>query len=385
MLSSPPPLGRPYPDPGSVPPPLFPAAPLAGAISRPAIVPVREQKVSGTARGSDYAALSRAVRSAGLLNRRPGAYAVRITVTLLLYAAIWAAVAVIGDSWWQMVTAVLLGIAFTQVAFLGHDAGHQQIFARRRANDLFGQLTGNLLIGLSYGWWVSKHSRHHANPNQEGHDPDIGEGVLAFTTGQVAARTRWLGRAVTRRQAWLFFPLLTLEGVNLRVAGLLSLRPGAQRSDRGGHRRIELLLLVASLAACAGFLLLVMSPLKALAFAAVQQAVFGLYMGCSFAPNHKGMPTIGYLRRQVLTSRNVRGGALTDLVLGGLNYQIEHHLFPSMPRPSLRRAQHLVRSYCAGHDIGYAETSLIGSYAAALRHLSQLGAPLRQPSRPTGA
>jgi fatty acid desaturase len=111
-------------------------------------------------------------------------------------------------------------------------------------------------------------------------------------------------------------------------------------------------------------------------------------MGCSFAPNHKGMPTIGadehvdYLRRQVLTSRNVRGGVLTDLVLGGLNYQIEHHLFPSMPRPSLRRAQHLVRSYCAGQHISYAETSLIGSYAAALRHLSQLGTPLRRPPRP---
>jgi fatty acid desaturase len=357
-------------------------------MSTPVILPAERAEPSGAERGSDYAALSRAVRAAGLLNRRPGAYAVRITVTLLLYAAIWAAVAVTGDSWWQMIAAGALGIAFTQVAFLGHDAGHQQIFARRRTNDLFGQLTGNLLIGLSYGWWVGKHNRHHANPNKEGHDPDIGEGVLAFTTGQVAARTRWLGRAVARRQAWLFFPLLTLEGVNLRVAGVLSLRPGAQRSARGGHPRIELLLLAVNLAACAGFLLLAMSPLKALAFAAVQQGVFGLYMGCSFAPNHKGMPTIGadehvdYLRRQVLTSRNVRGGALTDLVLGGLNYQIEHHLFPSMPRPSLRRAQRLVRSYCAGQHISYAETSLIGSYAAALRHLSQLGTPLRRPPRP---
>jgi fatty acid desaturase len=328
------------------------------------------------------------VRSAGLLDRRPGAYAVRVTLTLLLYAAACAAVAVIGDSWWQLLPAAVLGIAFTQVAFLGHDAGHQQIFAQRRLNDLFGQLTGNVLIGLSYGWWVGKHNRHHANPNKEGHDPDIGDGVLAFTTGQVAARTRWLGRAITRRQAWLFFPLLTLEGLNLRVASILSLLPGAQRSARGGRRRIELLLLAANLAACVGLLLLVMSPVKALAFAALQQGVFGLYMGCSFAPNHKGMPTVGaderldYLRRQVLTSRNVRGGVLTDLLLGGLNYQIEHHLFPSMPRPSLRRAQGLVRSYCAGHHISYAETSLIGSYAAALRHLSQLGAPLRRPPGP---
>jgi fatty acid desaturase len=336
-------------------------------------------------RGSDYAALCRAVRSAGLLKRRPGAYAALVTAALLLYAATWAAVVMLGDSWYQMIAAAVLGIAFTQIGFLGHDAGHQQIFARRRANDLFGKFTG-ALSGLSYGWWIGKHNRHHANPNKVGHDPDIGDGVLAFTTGQVAARTGWLGRAVIRRQAWLFFPLLTLEGVNLHVASILSLLPGAGRSGRGGPRRVELVLLLTHLAAYAAVLLLVMSPVKALAFAAVHQGVFGLYMGCSFAPNHKGMRTIAadenldYLKRQVLTSRNVRGGILTDLLLGGLNYQIEHHLFPSMPRASLPRAQHLIRSYCAGQHIDYAETSLMGSYAAALRHLNELGAPLRSPS-----
>ena len=77
------------------------------------------------------------------------------------------------------------------------------------------------------------------------------------------------------------------------------------------------------------------SPLKALAFIAVQQAVFSLYLGISFAPNHKGMPLIdsataaGFARRQVVTARNIRGGRFTTFMLGGLNYQIEHHLFAS--------------------------------------------------------
>jgi fatty acid desaturase len=118
-------------------------------------------------------------------------------------------------------------------------------------------------------------------------------------------------------------------------------------------------------------------------FLVIQQGVFGLYMGCSFAPNHKGMPTLGpdneldYLRRQVLTSRNVRGSRVIDLVLGGLNYQIEHHLFPSMPRPNLRHAQPLVRAYCAELNLPYAETGLAASYVIVLRHLHTVGAPLR--------
>ena len=98
---------------------------------------------------------------------------------------------------------------------------------------------------------------------------------------------------------------------------------------------------------------LVLSPVKAVVFIVVQQGLFGLYLGCSFAPNHKGMLVLGaddrtdFLRRQVLTSRNVRGGWLTDFALGGLNYQIEHHLFPSMPRPNLRRSQAMIEAFCA--------------------------------------
>ncbi|MDQ2836412.1 MAG: acyl-CoA desaturase [Actinomycetota bacterium] len=335
-------------------------------------------------RGSEYAALGKLVRAAGLLDRRPWSYARRLGLTGAFYAATWLAILWLGDSWLQTVLAVVLGIAFTQVAFLGHDGGHQQIFTGRRANDLFGQLVGNLLVGLSFGWWVGKHNRHHANPNKEDHDPDIGDGVLAFTTGQVARRTGRFGQAIIRRQAWLFFPLLTLEGLNLHLASLLSLRPGGTRSTRGGSRLAELALLTLHVVVYLGALSLVMSPLKVAIFVAIHQGVWGFYMGCSFAPNHKGMlilraeDELDYLRRQVLTSRNVRGGVFTDLLLGGLNYQIEHHLFPNMPRGSLRHAQSVVRLYCGELQIPYCETSLIGSYVAAIRHLNSLGAPLRR-------
>jgi fatty acid desaturase len=340
-------------------------------------------------RGSDYAALSRRVRSAGLLDRRIGSYTLRLVATLGFYAAVWAAVAWLGDSWFQCVTAVALAVAYTQVAFLGHDAGHQQILTTRRTNDLLGRIAADLLLGLGYGWWIDKHNRHHANPNKEGCDPDIGDGVLAFTTGQAAARTGRLGRAILRHQAWLFFPLLTLEGLNLHAASLLALRTRGRRSTRGGHRGLELLLLSVNLGAYLGVLVVVMSPTMVVLFVVIHQGVWGLYMGCSFAPNHKGMPIVApgrnldHLRRQVLTSRNVRGGWFVDLLLGGLNYQVEHHLFPSMPRTCLRAAQPIVRAHCAALGIPYTETSLLGSYAIALRHLNSIGAPARiRPASP---
>lgn len=335
--------------------------------------------VAPASTGSDFAGLRRRVHALGLLDRSFTRYLSRVVLTLGFFAAVWAVLTWIGASWFALIPAAALGVASTQVAFLGHDGGHQQVSTNRTANMVVGLIAGNVLAGLSIGWWIDKHNRHHANPNKEDHDPDIGEGVLAFTTTHAAHRTGRVARAITRNQAVLFFPMLTLESLSMHVASVRFLR----RERAARLRRTELFLLAVHTVGYLGTLLLVLSPLQALAFIGVHQAVFGFYMGCSFAPNHKGMPIIGadtkldYLRKQVLTSRNVRGGWWVDQLLGGLNYQIEHHLFPSMPRANLRHARKLVRAYCAEHHIAYTETTLLDSYTIALRYLHSLGRPLR--------
>ena len=95
----------------------------------------------------------------------------------------------------------------------------------------------------------------------------------------------------------------------------------------------------------------------------------------------------GFARRQVVTARNITGGRFTDFMLGGLNYQIEHHLFPSMPRPNLRRVQGLVRDFCAATDLGYREETFGESFRQIIHHLSDVGAASRAqaPPAPGGA
>ena len=348
------------------------ASPLA---ERP---PTAAREPAPTGPGSDYAHLSRSVRAAGLLRRRPAYYSVKIAVNLLLLAAGWAVFFLLGRSWWQLLVAAFLGVMFTQTGFIGHDAGHHQIFRSKRANDVIGRIHGNLLIGLSYGWWTTKHNRHHARPNQVGRDPDISGRAIAFTPAQARAR-HGVGSWLAGYQAWLFFPMLLLEGLHLHAAGVRALlgRRGAR------VKLVEGTLLGVHIIGYLTAVLLVLSPVQAVAFLLIHQGLFGLYLGCSFAPNHKGMPVLGedekldFLRRQVITARNIRGGWFTDLALGGLNYQIEHHLFPSMPRPSLRLAQEPVRVFCAQHGIAYHETGFFASYAQVLRHLHTVGGALR--------
>ena len=330
---------------------------------------------------SDFTELSRRVVEAGLLRRRPVYYSLRIGGLAALFVATWTGFAVLGASWWQLVTAAVFGVLYAQIALVAHDVAHRQVFRLRRPSETAGRIAGNLCIGMSYGWWQDKHTRHHANPNHEDLDPDVAPDILVWSTRQ-ARQARGAARWIGGHQALWFFPMLTLEGMNLHVSSVRALfRPAYKQ------RALEAVLLGAHVAVYAAALLFVLTPAQALAFVAVHQAVFGVYLGCTFAPNHKGMPTLAgtderpdFLRRQVLTSRNVRGNWVVDLLLGGLNHQIEHHLFPSMPTPHLRRARPIVKAYCAQLGISYAETGLTASYGLALRHLHEAGAPLRRPA-----
>ena len=325
----------------------------------PAVAPSPPQRATRTGMTSDYAELMAQVRGLGLLRRRRGAYAVRsaalgAALLLTLAAVLW-----LGDSWYQLVVAAALGVVLSQYGFLAHDAAHRQIFETNRANEWNARLMSTLVIGLSYGWWVKKHNAHHRSPNQIGRDPDIAPGGLVFTAEEARSRSP-LVRWIRRHQGYLFFPMLLLEGLNLHAAGVRTL---VQRPDLS-HRALE------------GGLI---------ALLGVQMATFGLLLGAAFAPNHKGMPVVprdakpDFLRRQVLMSRNVRGGPFVDVAMGGLNYQIEHHLFPSMPRDNLRHAQPVVRAYCLEKDIPYTEASLVGSYAIVIRYLNVVGLGERDP------
>jgi fatty acid desaturase len=331
------------------------------------------------AAGSDFAELNRRVTRAGLLERKPAYYAVRLTVVSLMLIGGWTAFFLIGASWWNLVTAAFLAVAFTQVALVAHDLAHRQVFRTKRPGEITGRIAGNLGVGMSYGWWMEKHTRHHNNPNHDDLDPDVAPEVLIWATKSAWGR-RGLKGFVTRHQAGLFFPLLTLLGLDLKLSSVKALIRGDMK-----QRNLEAALLIIHAACYLTALFVVLSPLQAIAFLVLHQALFGVYLGMTFAPNHKGMPhpdgTEDYLRKQVLTSRNVTGGWLTDAAMGGLNYQIEHHLFPAMPTPNLRRLQPIVESYCAEIGVAYESTSLVDSYRQALRHLHEVGAPLREAAK----
>jgi fatty acid desaturase len=330
--------------------------------------------------GADFAELTEQVRAAGLLTPRRGYYAAKITANLLLTAGCWTAFALLGASPWQLAVAVALGFVLLQAGFLGHDAGHRQITRSKRAAELLGLLHLNLLLGAANGWWVAHHNRHHSDPNNLDRDPDTLRRPVLFDVSELPVKGRTAARRLLIRfQAVLFFVLLGNEAVRVRTAGIRAARAGVLRNPA-----LELGLVAIHIGLFLGAVFVVLPVGLALAFVVVSQVTLGLGLGAVFAPNHKGMPVhrdgddLDWLHRQVLTSRNIRAGRLVDFLFGGLNHQIEHHLFPGMPRANLRRARPIVRAYCARHAIPYREVSLWASYRAVAAHLGEVSRQARR-------
>ncbi|MEX2535096.1 MAG: fatty acid desaturase [Trueperaceae bacterium] len=327
---------------------------------------------------ADYADLKRLVKERGLLDKQPGFLARKMLLNFGLLSASVTLLFLSDSLWLQIPNAVLMAFVFGQIGFIAHDAGHRQAFRTPRRNDLVGMLHSNLLLGMSFGWWLDKHNKHHANPNQHDADPDIDMPVLAFSE-QDALDKRGIFRFIVKHQAIFFFPLLLLQAVSLHAGSL-----GFLLSHKTKYRALEIALLVVHVILYVGVIIAALGLGYGLLFIVVQQALFGFYLASVFAPNHKGMlildsgDDLGFMLSQVLTARNVHPHPLTDFWYGGLNYQIEHHLFPTLARNKLREAHVIIKRFCEEHEISYYQTSMLGSYREIIAYLHQVSAPLRR-------
>lgn len=323
-----------------------------------------------------YRDLHLKVESQGLLRRRHGWYFSYFLALSAAIAGLFACLVLLGNTWWQMVISFLFAIVFTHFAFLGHDLAHRQVVSSRPASVILGHVINNGLVGVGYGWWITRHSRHHGQPNRIAADPDIQDAVIVNTKAGVLHRKTAVGKFLVRRQGVLFFVLLPIIMIKLHIDSVTH----ALRFKSNWRRSVEIGLILVRVI---GFVLLVASilpPVKAATFLLIEFSAAGVYLGCCFAPNHIGMPlvpanlSLDFLTRQVITSRNISGGPLVSFFMGGLNNQVEHHLFPAMPTPNLHKAAELVREVCAANSILYTEVSFRSAYREVVHYLNEVGA-----------
>ena len=333
----------------------------------------------------DYVTLRKEITGAGLLDRQYGYYAYKMGFTIGLLVLSYLLLATVDNFVFQLFNAAFLAFAFVQIGFVMHDAIHMQIFKGKLKNELAGVLTGSLTVNVSSSW-ADLHLRHHSAPNHVDLDPDVNMPVLAFSEEQ-ALNKKGFAKFMVKHQAFIWLPLLTTVTFIMRFGNTTTLVKNL-RGKRWKFHLIEAVSLLAGGALYFGLIFSFLNFTQAVAFLLVNNVLTGLYMGTAFATNHKAMPMmkekLDFLRMQVITARNVKSNRLTDLWYGGLNYQIEHHLFPSMPRNNYGKANKIIKAFCQKHSIEHYETGVFQTYKEILRHFHQIGAVLRKPKPDVG-
>mmetsp|Transcript_9633 Transcript_9633/g.21365 ORF Transcript_9633/g.21365 Transcript_9633/m.21365 type:complete len:463 (+) Transcript_9633:61-1449(+) len=344
-----------------------------------------------------YRTLRSKLVAMGMFNSSPAYYVYKFTSTVMLLVVSVLCATQSEAFAVHMVGALFLALFWQQCGWLAHDFLHHQVFKTRAYGDMAGLIIGNLFQGFSVQWWKGKHNAHHAVPNLHASvegacdgDPDIDTMPLLAWTLKMAetAKNSATGRFMVQWQAVFYFPVLLFArlawshqswvfawggwGQHSTAAAELDRKnmayPAAEKFFLAAH--------YAGLLAICSY----MPLLNAVAYVLGAQTMCGLFLAVVFGLGHNGMAVYpadqrpDFWKLQVSTTRNVTSNWFVDWFCGGLQYQVDHHLFPMLPRHNLAKVHTLVESFCKEQGVTYHEASIYEGTVEVLSHLAEVSA-----------
>ena len=277
--------------------------------------------------------------------------------------------------WVLSVVYVCIAFLLAQFAFVGHDAGHGTVSSVATVNRIIGQISMTIVTGLAYDEWIARHRIHHRFCQQEARDPDMDVSLVISLTENSKNKKGNLGRHFTRYQSIHIWFLSLFFGHSQRLLSQAAVLARPQRYP------LDAVILTIHFGLWFGVPILILDTPFVLALIAylVPLTILGPYLAAIFWVNHVGMPLIrntdefSFLEHQSVTSRTIINPRFLDWVFGGLNYQIEHHLFPQVPSYNLAAAQGLVQKHFNRNGIVYNGSSWWGAVREIASHLRRIG------------
>jgi fatty acid desaturase len=246
-----------------------------------------------------------------------------------------------------------------------HTASHYAAVSRKWVNELLTYFGYAFFWGESATYWWHKHvAGHHPVPNVIGADPDADLSPwFALTEDEVRASAGWRRFYYERCQCWVFPLTLAMMVFGMQGAGwrflLAALRDPAQRSRR---HWIDVGALLLHWAVWLALPMLFFQPLAVLGFYALRAAALGYAVLAVAGPGHLPLyaacigldePSEDLLLRQTATTANFTTGWLGRWLCSGLEYQIEHHLFPKVNHVYYPQVSPMVQELCRRRGVPY--------------------------------
>jgi fatty acid desaturase len=307
--------------------------------------------------GPELSSLRNELRLAGVFEHREGRSWLKLGVLLTGIAGCFVMIALFG--WWMAFALVPpAAVLCTATAMLGHEGSHKSVSSSPFRNAIFTYFAFPLFSGLGSLYWREKHDRlHHGHPNVEGVDPDIRPFPFASSRGdheRCSKRERWFQRTFQR---WAFWPMSTLMAMGMRRSSIVFLVRYTKRHGFSPTWFVEAACLAGHYVGWLVIPSLIWGPAVALAMYGALWGLVGISLALIFAPAHIGLPVLAEQHHdwlhQVETTRNLEMPRFISFFFIGLDYQVEHHLFPKIPHKHLPRAAEITARWCARHGVAY--------------------------------
>ena len=267
------------------------------------------------------------------------------------------------------VTALLFILTFWRSTFVAHDVIHFQYYENKALNKNLGYLFGNVIIGASRNWWERDHNvEHHTWTNSAERDEDI------KALGGIFTREKTGYAFVHRFKRFIFWMVLPLTWFSFHYQTW-------EYIFTRNFRWPDPVTILIHYAAIPGMFFYALPVDQALGALAILYVGYGTLAASVFITNHLGMEVLegdGYKKMpwfeiQTRTSRNITGGPLVHWIYGGLNTQIEHHLFPKIPRLKLLEVAKITEDFCREHQLFYYTVPPFKAYQEIHRELCDKG------------
>jgi delta8-fatty-acid desaturase len=287
---------------------------------------------------------------------------------------------------WYFMSAIFFGLFWQQLGWLGHECAHHQVFTNRNLNKTMALFFGNICQGFSSHWWKDRHNSHHATTNILDADPDIDNiPMLAWAPSDLDKAPKWCLKYIPYQSYYflLLLPILRLAWVTRSITFVGEMRTSKYKQYRYDFPLEALTLFIHWSWVFAlhwtlptwGWVITYFIVSECLAGFGIAIVVFFNHYSCEKYPSALAG---NFVCLQLWTTRNMTPGIFTDWICGGLNYQIEHHLFPTMPRHNLYRASFLVKQFCKDHDLPYLCSDFGEGLQKVLAFLDSIGAIARE-------
>lgn len=282
---------------------------------------------------------------------------------------------------WFFLSAIIAGLGWQQLGWLGHDFCHHTVFNDRKYNQYMGLFLGNFLQGFSQTWWKDRHNSHHATTNVLDMDPDIDNiPLLAWSPSDLDRAPEWCRKTI-KYQAKYFLFILPVLRLAWCWGSILFVRDMGRVAYTAWNRdhKLELITLVLHYVwTTLAFYLWMPSFLWGVVWFGIAHLLAGFGIAIVVFFNHYSCEKFeaalagNFVCLQLYTTRNMTPGRITDWLCGGLNYQVEHHLFPTMPRHNLNRCSVYVRKYCEENKLPYMSCGFLEGTEYVLAFLQQI-------------